>query len=313
MIARRPIASLLVVALGVLSVAGCVRSGKAPATDSAPPPANDGTTPPMAAPAAAKDDTWPELFLAPTDTGDERPRLVVGDLAMTRAEFRAGLEEFRRNEPTSPDPEAEYETIARRQLMLLAWVKRQKAAMGPAFDDSVRAELRAALAERVLAQATESRVIVSDAEVRARYERDIAKYRQPARVSIEIILVSAAEQAAQLQKQLEGGADFAVLARAQSLHSSSGTGGVLPPFSRGTYSPGLEDLAFQLKPGEIGTVSSERGVFVVRKIADSPEGATPLESVREAIAATIRDERIAAEQARFLAELERSMSVDTTP
>ena len=63
--------------------------------------------------------------------------------------------------------------------------------------------------------------------MRARYERDIASYRLPARVSIEMILVSSAEQAAQLKAAIDGGADFAALARAQSQHSSSASGGVL--------------------------------------------------------------------------------------
>lgn len=293
---------ILLLALAMMTTA-CRKAREA----AAPPPMADAaiaSVPIHPAPVAAPPPAWPNVFAGPGEIDDEAPRLVVGGLAMSRAEFRAGLDEYRRAKPDSANPEAEYETIARRQLLLLAWLKDRRETLGPGFEHSVRAELRAALAERALAQATDVRLNVAEADIRARYDRDIALYRQPARVSIEIILVSTAEQAATLKRQIESGANFAELARAQSQHSSSAAGGVLPPFSRGTYSTGLEDLAFALKPGEIGTVSSERGVFVVRKIADSPEGTTPYEAVRDTIADTIRGERLAEAQERFLDQLD---------
>lgn len=295
---------ILLLALATMSAA--CRTTHEPAAPvppiAAPTPAASTGPAPVAPPPPP---AWPNVFAGPEDLDDEAPRLVVGELAMSRAEFRAGLDEYRRAVPGSPNPEAEYEIIARRQLLLLDWLRDRKETLGPGFEDSVRAELRAALAERALAQATDARLNVAEADIRARYDRNIAEYRQPARVSIEMILVSTADQAIALKQQIEAGANFAELARAQSQHSSSAAGGVLPPFSRGTYSTALEDMAFALKPGEIGTVSSERGVFVLRKIADSPEGTTPYESVRDAIAETIRRERLAQAQERFLDQLEQ--------
>ena len=89
--------------------------------------------------------------------------------------------------------------------------------------------------------------------------------------------------------RLEAGEDFAELARVFSLHSSSQRGGRMEPFRRGTYSAALEDVAFDLRPGEIGTAETERGIFIVRKIADSSESVTPFEEVSDQIRAIIRE------------------------
>src|SRR5690606_23249147 len=122
-------------------------------------------------------------------------------------------------------------------------------------------------------------------EVRAHYDQSIAEYSQPQRVGVRLILVATQAEADDVMRRLAAGGDFGTIAGEVSLHTSRTQGGKMEPFSRGTLSPTIEDLAFRLRPGEIGSVANSRGVWILQKVADSPASVTPFEQVKEEIRA----------------------------
>ena len=71
---------------------------------------------------------------------------------------------------------------------------------------------------------------------------------------------------AQIAEQLEGGADFAALARQHSDCGSSQAGGDLGSFGRGQMVKGFEDAAFALEVGDTsGIVETPFGFHIIRR------------------------------------------------
>lgn len=71
---------------------------------------------------------------------------------------------------------------------------------------------------------------------------------------------------ARLKSELDGGADFAELAKAHSDCPSGKGGGDLGSFSRGAMVPAFEEAAFALEPGQTsGVVETDFGYHLIRR------------------------------------------------
>ena len=78
----------------------------------------------------------------------------------------------------------------------------------------------------------------------------------------------AASQIASIAQQLQGGADFASLAREHSDCSSAQAGGDLGGFGRGQMVKGFEDAAFGLEVGGTsGTIETPFGFHIINRTA----------------------------------------------
>eukprot|EP01037_Dinobryon_pediforme_P003181 gene3180-3221_t len=129
-------------------------------------------------------------------------------------------------------------------------------------------------------------------EQRARdvYRAETKRFEIPEEVKASHILVLATEEnaeakAAELLADLKGGKDFAELAKASSQDLGSGSkGGDLGFFVRGRMAKQFEEVAFQLKVGELsGLVKTQFGYHII-KVTDRKEaGKQPFEEVRSAL------------------------------
>lgn len=148
------------------------------------------------------------------------------------------------------------------------------------YRDALRTRIRNEIVqqlflERRLAEARP--VVVEEAEMRRIFEEQRTQLQQrPELLSLEQVLIrpappeaayeSAREQADSLLARLEGGADFAELAREFSQDPGSGAqGGDLGWFRRGAMVREFEQAAFQLPPGAISTpVRTEYGYHLIK-------------------------------------------------
>ncbi|HLS43160.1 MAG TPA: peptidylprolyl isomerase [Paenalcaligenes sp.] len=85
-----------------------------------------------------------------------------------------------------------------------------------------------------------------------------------AQASASHILVSTEERAQELKTAIEGGADFAQLARENSSCPSSRQGGELGSFGRGQMVPEFDEVVFSAPVGEVqGPVKTQFGYHLV--------------------------------------------------
>jgi len=114
----------------------------------------------------------------------------------------------------------------------------------------------------------ESEVInkVTDEEVRARFEKEIAGTPQQNETRARHILVKTEEEAQEIIKQLDGGASFEELAKSKSGDGSAAQGGDLGYFGAGQMVPEFEKAAMELAVGAYtkAPVQTQFGFHVVK-------------------------------------------------
>ncbi|WP_367195110.1 peptidylprolyl isomerase [Amorphus sp. 3PC139-8] len=90
---------------------------------------------------------------------------------------------------------------------------------------------------------------ITDADVRARYDEEVGKLEPQEEIHARHILVESEDEAKELIKELDNGADFQELAKEHSTGPSAPKGGDLGYFSEGQMVPEFEEAAFALEPG----------------------------------------------------------------
>ncbi|MGF1689449.1 peptidylprolyl isomerase [Photobacterium japonica] len=141
---------------------------------------------------------------------------------------------------------------------------------------------------------------VSDADVKAYYDDNMSKFGSAEQRQVSHILVEgksdeAKAKADALLAQLNGGADFAELAKTSSDDTFSGKeGGKLDWFERGVMDPAFEEAAFTLNKGQIsGVVASDFGYHIIKLDDVKPSKVKPFADVRDDILAELREQRAA--------------------
>jgi len=147
--------------------------------------------------------------------------------------------------------------------------------------------------------------VISDADIKARYDAQIDKYKEPETRRASHILIPVAKDASAdevkkaqdkaqevLAKLGQSPTAFAQLAKAYSQDTQSAEkGGDLGWFGRGAMVKAFEDAAFELKEGQTsGIVRSDFGFHIIRVTGIRAERVKALADVKTVIADEIRRE-----------------------
>jgi parvulin-like peptidyl-prolyl isomerase len=152
-------------------------------------------------------------------------------------------------------------------------------------EKQVRNDIRAQIiSEKIFEQVTKD-VKVTDADITAYYAKNKAQYSQPESRDVRHILVKTKKQADELYAQLQGGADFAALAKKYSEDTGSKANGGKLTISQGQTVAPFDKVAFELEKNEISKpVKTEFGYHIIQPLSDEKAAkVTPLKDVKESI------------------------------
>jgi peptidyl-prolyl cis-trans isomerase SurA len=192
----------------------------------------------------------------------------------------------------------------------------QLAREGMTLDELKRQMERSVLRQQVLRRDLESKVMVTDAEVRAEYDARKERFSQAATVSLREILVkgdddAAAAQALALAERARGGEDFAALARASSAASTRASGGDLGKLSRGELNADLEKVAFALPAGSVSDPIRSGDGWRILKVEEKAEASvTPFDTVKDNLRRALTDRKMGKEMDGYLAGLREKATID---
>lgn len=130
---------------------------------------------------------------------------------------------------------------------------------------------------------------VTDADVKARYEKEVADMPQEEEVRARHILVKTEEEANKLIADLDAGKDFIELAKEHSTDPNKSEGGDLGYFGKGRMVPEFEEAAFALETGSYSKtpVQSQFGFHVIKvedkRIAPPPPYEEVAQQVRQLV------------------------------
>jgi peptidyl-prolyl cis-trans isomerase C len=118
--------------------------------------------------------------------------------------------------------------------------------------------------------------VVTDADVKARYEKEVAGMPKQLEVHARHILVKTEDEAKAVIKALEGGKDFAELAKEKSTDPNKSDGGDLGYFHKGQMVPEFETAAFAMNKGDVSKVpvKTQFGFHVI-KVEDKRDAPPP--------------------------------------
>lgn len=250
------------------------------------------TQPPAPAPGAPQAAPEPQVD----------PNKVVIEVAgskMTAGEFDAFLAAL------PPEVQAMAKGPAKRRIgedlvklkLLAAEAKKQNLDQTPQFKQQMELMRDNALAGALFSKLQGE--LVTDADVQKYYDENKTSFET---VTASHILVGTGGQegltdeqakakAQELKKKLEGGADFAAIAKEASADpGSKDDGGALPPFTRGEMVPEFEQVAFSVEPNKVSDPVKTRFGYHLIKV--NKREVTPLEEVKEEIVETLRPKKL---------------------
>jgi parvulin-like peptidyl-prolyl isomerase len=152
-------------------------------------------------------------------------------------------------------------------------------------EKQVRNDIRSQIiSEKIFEQVTGD-VKVTDTEIEAYYTKNKAQYSQPESRDVRHILVKTKKQADDLYAQLQGGADFAALAKKHSEDTGSKANGGKLTISKGQTVAPFDQTAFLLKKNAISKpVKTEFGYHIIQPLSDKKAAkVTPLSEVKASI------------------------------
>lgn len=134
---------------------------------------------------------------------------------------------------------------------------------------------------------------IPDAEMQAEYDAQFGAVAPVTEYNASHILVGTEAEAQALIDELEGGADFAELAREHSTGPSGPNGGQLGWFTEGMMVPSFEQAIFALEVGEVSPPVETRFGWHVVILNETREQAAPaMEEVREQLEEGLRQARV---------------------
>jgi peptidyl-prolyl cis-trans isomerase SurA len=196
-------------------------------------------------------------------------------------------------------------------------LKAQLRREGMKLSDLRRNIERSVLRREVLRREVEPKVVLTDADVRAEYERRKEDFTKPAQVRLLEILVAAdaADPKAEAQDivaRARAGEDFAALARARSKAPSRAAGGDLGLLALRELSPGVRQAAERLKPGEIaepiaGADGSQR---ILKLVERSEAGVQPFDDVMADLRRQMSEKRFSSIYEDYMKGLRQKAIID---
>jgi foldase protein PrsA len=152
-------------------------------------------------------------------------------------------------------------------------------------EKQVRNDIRAQIiSEKIFSEVT-GEVKVTDDQIEDYYEKNKAQYSQPESREVRHILVKTKAQADDLYTQLQGGGDFAVLAKKFSEDTGSKANGGKLTISKGQTVAPFDQTAFLLKKNDISKpVKTEFGYHIIQPLGETKAAkVTPIGEVKESI------------------------------
>lgn len=136
---------------------------------------------------------------------------------------------------------------------------------------------------------------IPEEELQAEYDAQFGDVEAGTEYNASHILVETEGEAQSLIDELEGGADFATLAREHSTGPSGPNGGQLGWFNAGMMVPSFEEAVFDLEVGEVsGPVETQFGWHVIILNDTRDQAAPALEEVRDQLVEGLRQARVEA-------------------
>jgi foldase protein PrsA len=141
------------------------------------------------------------------------------------------------------------------------------------------------LSNKIREKVTKGKDAVTDAEIQAYYDKNKARFAQPERRDLLVVLTKTKAKADQAKASLDGGAKFATVAKKFSIdQASKAQGGKLLAVAKGQQEKALDDAVFAATKGKLtGPVKTQFGYYVFQVTKVTPASQQTVEQSKTTI------------------------------
>jgi parvulin-like peptidyl-prolyl isomerase len=181
-------------------------------------------------------------------------------------------------------------------------------------EEQVTQDVRAQVIQERIYNKVTKEVEVTDKEIQQNYKKNKAQYVQPASRDVRHILVKKKGLADQLYGQLQGGANFASLAKKHSQDPSSKKQGGKLTVSKGQTVPPFDKAAFSLARNALSKpVKTQYGWHIIQPLsAVKKSRTTPFKQVKDAIRQQLVQEKKQKKMTEWVNGIRKDFAKDTT-
>jgi peptidyl-prolyl cis-trans isomerase C len=180
------------------------------------------------------------------------------------------------------------------------------------------------LVAKVIDTQVNSKVNIAPKDVEDFYAKNPDRFKQPESAHAQHILITvpqgadaptkakAKTEARAILKQIRGGADFAILAKAKSQDPGSAqAGGDLGFFPKGQMVPQFDEAVFKLKPGEVSqVVESPYGFHIIKLLEIRPSRTVPLDEARAQVTQYLKEQRANEKTVAYIDQLKAKSKIE---
>jgi foldase protein PrsA len=153
----------------------------------------------------------------------------------------------------------------------------------------VKADL---LASKIRDKVVKGKDQVSDAQIQDFYNKNKARFAQPEKRDLNVVLTKGKAKADAAKKELKSGKSWKAVAKKYSIdEASKAQGGKLPAQAKGTLEKQLDAAVFKAKKGKLsGPVKTQFGYYVFEVTKITPASQQTLEQAKETIRQTLQSQ-----------------------
>jgi parvulin-like peptidyl-prolyl isomerase len=172
---------------------------------------------------------------------------------------------------------------------------------------ALRDDARAQLVSEGIYKDITGNAKISDAEAQQYYDQNIDRYKVAESRVVRHILVKTKNEADQIRSEIEGGADFATLAKEKSLDPGSKDQGGKLTVSKGQTVAPFDKAAFSLDTNQLsGPVKTQYGYHLIQPLTDVKQGrVTPFTEVRAQIKSQLLQQKKGDAVSQWVAKVEK--------
>ena len=244
-----------------------------------------------------------------------RQALDAKKITVTDADIDA---EFNKHKNSMPGGEAQFQAFLKRSGMSI---------------DKIKGDIKKQLTLKKHLNKNNS-LTVSPADIKKHYDENLKRYEVKERIKASHILIKVAEAPkandkkapaaaglsdAEAKKKIDEiyksatkkGADFAEIAKKESMGPSAPRGGDLGEFGKGRMVPDFEKVAFEMKVNEISKpVKTKFGWHIIKVVEKKPEGTKSFDEVKDQISSRLEARTFRDAREKFVKELKEKGKVE---
>jgi len=207
--------------------------------------------------------------------GDKKEGKVLAsfrDMTITESELKAKMDSLPRQMRAAAlhNKKQFLEDMAAEQFLMWEAEKR-KVEDQPDVRDLLKAARKKIMIAKLVETEVDKKITLGRDEAAAYYEGHRNEFMTPVLLRASHILVKTEEEAISVKNELAAGADFEQTARQKSVDSTAIRGGDLGFFQKGQFVPEFEEVAFQMKKGEVSDIVKSRFGYHIIKLSDRME------------------------------------------